>query len=74
MDGLPTKVLKEAFVVISRQLTYMFNKSLEKGIVPEKWKLSTIIPIPKECYKFEANILVTLTGKDVRKDYSQPHK
>ena len=47
MDGLPTKVLKEAFVVISHQLTYMFNKSLEKGIVPEKWKLSTVIPIPK---------------------------
>ena len=30
MDGLPTKVLKEAFVVISHQLTYMFNKSLEQ--------------------------------------------
>ena len=32
MDGLPTKVLKEAFVVISRQLTYMFNKSLESDL------------------------------------------
>ena len=41
-DEITTKVLKW-----SAPLTYVFNKSIEKGVFPSRLKYSTIIPIFK---------------------------
>ena len=46
-DKIPIKVLKWCAPYISSPLTYIFNKSIQKGIFPSRLKYSTIIPIYK---------------------------
>ena len=40
-------VLKDAFLVLIPQLTFMYNKSFETGIFPYKWKIANVIPLKK---------------------------
>ena len=39
--------MKDAFEVLSFELTYLYNSCLQFGIFPECWGLSLITPIPK---------------------------
>ena len=47
VEGLSTRLLKDAFEVLSFELTYLYNSCLQSGIFPERWGLSVITPIPK---------------------------
>jgi hypothetical protein len=44
-DDIPIKVLKWCAQFISSPVTYIFNKSIQKGTFPSRLKYSTIIPI-----------------------------
>ena len=47
VEGLSTRILKDAFLVLSLELTYLYNICLQKGIFPEAWCMSMVTPIPK---------------------------
>ena len=38
VDMLASRILKDAFLVLTLQLVYLFNISLSNGIFPPKWK------------------------------------
>ena len=46
-DGISGKMLKNTAVSISPILTKLFNLSLSSGKIPHKWKVSSVVPIPK---------------------------
>lgn len=46
-DGITVRILKMSFEVIGDKILDMINQSLESGIFPKKWKLTTVIPIEK---------------------------
>ena len=46
-DRISGKMLKGTAVSIAPVLTELFNLSLTCGIIPSKWKLSSVVPIPK---------------------------
>ena len=48
-DKIPAALLKNCASSISKSLCELFNKSLASGKLPDEWKLSHIIPIPKKC-------------------------
>ena len=51
LSGLPlisARILKDVFIVLTLQLVYLFNMSLETGIMPQKWKVAMVIPIFKK--------------------------
>ena len=45
IDNLSTKVLKDAFFILTDQITYMFNLSLRNGTFPDAWKRATSINV-----------------------------
>lgn len=47
-DRLRGRVLKECHIQLSGVLTRLFQLLLDSGTVPERWKESTIIPLPKK--------------------------
>ena len=44
---LSSRVLKDSFMVLSAQLSYLFNLSLTTAIFPEDWKRATVVPLYK---------------------------
>jgi hypothetical protein len=46
-EGMSADIFKKIYESISDQLLDLINTSLREGIVPSKWKKSTIVPIPK---------------------------
>ena len=46
-DGISASMLKGTAHSITPVLTRLFNMSIESGIFPDKWKLSSVVPIPK---------------------------
>jgi exonuclease III len=56
-DNINVKVVKDSFEVIGGILTNIINESIEKGIMPSEFKVSTVVPIQKiaktvECSEF----------------------
>ena len=47
-DGIPPKVLKELSKEIATPLSYIFNKSLETGKIPEDWRTAVVTAIFKK--------------------------
>ena len=47
VDNLSARLLKDAFVVMIPELTYLFNLCIELGDLPQSWCHGTISPIPK---------------------------
>ena len=45
--GLSSYVLKLCFEILNEKLLVIMNKSLFKGYFPKKWRVATIVPIPK---------------------------
>ena len=48
VDGIAPKILKETVEQICTPLAYVFNMSLQEGIVPLEWKEANIIPLFKK--------------------------
>ena len=46
-DGISAKMLKGVAYSITPSLTRLFNISIVQGRVPECWKSSSVVPIPK---------------------------
>ena len=44
---LSSKLLKDAFTVLCRELTYLFNIAISSGTFPHEWGLAEVTPIPK---------------------------
>ena len=47
IDKLSSNICKDAFLVLSHQLTYMFNCSLNSALFPDKWKVAKVISLFK---------------------------
>ena len=47
VEGMSTRILKDAFLVLIFELTYLYNACLQHGIFPEIWGISMVTPIPK---------------------------
>ena len=72
MPDINSKVLKDAFLVLVPQLTYLCNLSINMGIVPQKWEIATIIPLQKEGDATDVNnlrpvSLIPVPGKILEK-------
>jgi exonuclease III len=48
IDCIPSKICKLAAPVIAQPLHYLFNTSLEKGMLPNQWKWGKVTPIYKD--------------------------
>ena len=46
-DGISGNMLKGTVEAITPTVTHLFNLSLKSGKVPEAWKTSSVVPIPK---------------------------
>ena len=46
-DGISARMLKSVATSITPSLTRLFNLSLSTGILPDPWKRTRIVPIPK---------------------------
>ncbi len=46
-DNISSRILKEFAYELAEPVTSIFNTSLSSGLVPDLWKDSSIIPIPK---------------------------
>lgn len=46
-DLVPNVILKNCADVLSKSITFLYNKSLELGCLPNKWKLANIVPVFK---------------------------
>ena len=44
---ISSKLLKDAFTVLCRELTHLLNSSISSGKFPEEWGLAEVTPIPK---------------------------
>ena len=47
IPNISTNILKDAFLVLIPQLTFMYNLSFETGIFPDAWKIANVIPLRK---------------------------
>ena len=46
-DEVSAVMLKATAYSIAKSVTILFNKSIQSGVVPDEWKLSSVVPIPK---------------------------
>lgn len=46
-DNISLSTIRDALPVIGQTLVNIINESLKYGVVPEIWKINTVIPIPK---------------------------
>ena len=47
-DGIPPIILQKCAEALSPSITLLFNLSLDKGSIPDEWKLTNVIPIHKK--------------------------
>ena len=57
VDNLSTRVLKDAFEYLVKQLMHMFNCSLTTCSFPDNWKKATVVPLQKSGDKTNVNNL-----------------
>ena len=72
IDNISTRVLKDAFEYLTKQLTHMFNWSLKTCSFPNSWKKATVVPLHKSGDKSNVNnlrpvSLLSLPGKLLEK-------
>ena len=48
LDGLSNQILKISRYVITKPLTHIINLSIQRGIVPQRWKQGKVIPLWKK--------------------------
>ena len=47
-DGITARLLKEAAGEIAPSLSRIYNKSLQRAVIPEDWKLANVVPVFKK--------------------------
>ena len=47
IDNMSSRLLKDAFMVLIPEITYLFNRCIELGDIPQSWCHGFISPIPK---------------------------
>ena len=47
VDNISSAYLKDALICTIVELTYILNRCLDESIMPLKWKIGTITPVPK---------------------------
>ena len=47
LDKIPARLLKDAEVELALSITYLVNKSISDGIVPDLWKITCVTPLHK---------------------------
>ena len=47
LDEISSKICKDAFLVLSEQLVYIFNTSLLTATFPDEWKIAKVVPLFK---------------------------
>ena len=72
IPGLSSRILKDAFLCLIPQITFIFNLSFSTQIFPDEWKLTNVIPLPKEgdltkCTNYRPISLLPLPGKLLEK-------
>ena len=61
IQQISSRLLKDALLAIPEQLVFLFNLSLDTGIVPEAWKEGTVSPIVKKGDATNVNNLRPIT-------------
>ena len=51
-DGIVPRLLSEFSEQLAPPLTFIFNKSIESGIIPEDWRQANVAPIFKKGEKY----------------------
>ena len=72
IENLSTRVLKDAFMTLIPQLTYMYNLSFMLRTFPDSWKISNVVPLQKSGDPTDVNnlwpvSLLALPGKIAEK-------
>ena len=72
IENLSTRVLKDAFMILIPQLTYMYNLSFMLRTFPDSWKISNVVPLQKSGDPTDVNnlrpvSLLALPGKIAEK-------
>ena len=72
INNLSSKILKMAFLTLSKQFTYLLNLSLTSSRVPNAWKKATITPLYKsgdmtQCNNYRPISILPLPGKVIEK-------
>ena len=72
IDDVSSFILKEAFRVLVREVTHMFNLSVRTSSYPDAWKQALVIPIPKtgnlsKVQNYRPISLLPLPGKILEK-------
>ena len=60
LDGISSKLLKEAGPIVSASLTYTINQSLTTDIFPDDWKVARVTSIYKDDIKTNSNNYLTI--------------
>ena len=47
-NDLPPKIIKEFAAELAQPLCHLFNASLQSGVVPDSFKIATVVPVPKK--------------------------
>lgn len=48
VNNIKSSVLKDAFMILSTQLLHIINCSINQNLIPDKWKIATVIPLQKD--------------------------
>ena len=72
MTNLSARLVKDALVALSKEFTFLLNRSLELGQFPDAWKMATVTPIPKsgdltQISNYRPISLLPLPGKIMEK-------
>ena len=52
-SDIPAKILKKSVKIYKKEITFIINDSIEKGIFPDDLKLADVSPIFKKEYSFK---------------------
>ena len=53
LDKIPARLLKDAEMELALSITYLVNKSISDGIVPDLWKVARVTPLHKSDDKLQ---------------------
>ena len=68
VPNVSSKILKPALISLIDELTYIFNLCLSSNTFPSKWKIASIVPLPKDgdlsqCTNYMPISLLPMPGK-----------
>ena len=72
IDKISSNCLKDALSILNSHSCYIFEKSIEKGIFPNSWKIATVVPLHKGGNKenisnYRPVSLLPIPGKSLEK-------